>query len=224
VALILNIETSTEVCSVCTSENSQLLAIEEENKANSHSSVITLLIQRLFEKSSRNLQEIDAVAVSAGPGSFTGLRIGASVAKGLCYALDKPLLAIPTTQAMAAGTIEQVKDKDALYCAVVDSIKDELYAELYDANLVPVVRTQPADSRLKDFIQHLGKKTTYFFGSGVEKLKIMDFEEVKLITGFLNSSKNMIGLAHSFFAEKKFASVESFEPDYLKSFVSRVKQ
>jgi tRNA threonylcarbamoyladenosine biosynthesis protein TsaB len=217
-ALILNIETATEVCSVALAENGSLLSLEEETKINSHSSTLTILISRVFEKTNRHLIDLDGIAVSAGPGSFTGLRIGVSTAKGLCYSLDKPLIAVPTLKAMAFGSIEEVKDREAYYCSVIESIKDEVFAGLYSYNLEEIVPEESCDTSLKKLIPFFNKRTVIISGSGLDKLHLTCSPKILSIS---NSSKNMIRLSETLFNEKRFCSLENFEPFYMKNFIPR---
>lgn len=220
-ALLLHIETATEICSVALSKKGNLLSVHEERSPNSHSATLTLLIQKVFADAGAPLYTLDGVAVSAGPGSFTGLRIGASVAKGLCYALEKPLIAVPTLQAMAAGAAEQVKNKAALYCGVINSIKQEVYAGLYDFNLKELIASTPADNHLSSFQEYFKGKPVYCFGTGAKKLATPICDQAEILADFSNSAAHMIELAQTAFDEKKFAPVEYFEPLYVKGFVAR---
>ncbi|HXH17616.1 MAG TPA: tRNA (adenosine(37)-N6)-threonylcarbamoyltransferase complex dimerization subunit type 1 TsaB [Chitinophagales bacterium] len=217
-ALILNIETATEVCSTALADDGKLLALEEETKANSHSSVLTILIQRLFEKSGKELDNLDAIAVSEGPGSYTGLRIGVSAAKGLCYAINKPLIAVPTLQAMAWGAVRQVNDASALYCPVLSSVKDEVFAALYDAALNEIAAPASCDADLRTFLGFFGNKTVFLSGEGVKKIRLA--EKMRKLH-LPNSSQFMIELSERCFSEKKFCSLAYFEPLYLKNFIAK---
>ncbi len=220
-ALLLHIETATEICSVALSENGKLLSLHEERSPNSHSATLTLLIETVFADAGGSMQHLDAVVVSAGPGSFTGLRIGVSTAKGLCYALEKPLIAVPTMQAMASGAVELMKNKNALYCSVLNSIKQEVYAALYDFNLEEIIPASPAENTLTEFIPHFNKQPVCFFGTGAKKITANIYGKAETLPDFSNSAKDMIRLAESFFEKKKFVSVEYFEPLYVKGFFTR---
>src|SRR5690606_13828196 len=132
VALILHLETSTPTCSVALSENGTLLAVEEQTASNIHAAVITRFIETVMERSGRRLDALDAVCVSKGPGSYTGLRIGVSTAKGLCYALDKPLISVGTLEAMAAGFASGHNvPPEALLCPALDARRMELFMAVY---------------------------------------------------------------------------------------------
>lgn len=218
--LLLHIETATEICSVALSENGKLLSLQEERSPNSHSATLTVLIEKLFAEPQISMHQIDSVAVSAGPGSFTGLRIGVAAAKGLCYALTKPLIAVPTLQAMAAGAVEQMKDARAFYCPVLDSIKQEVYAALYGVNLTEIISVSPAENTLAEFIPRFSERTVYVFGAGAKKIA-SPYPHLQMLPEFSNSAKDMIQVAELLFEKKQFASVEYFEPLYVKDFVPR---
>ncbi len=216
-ALILNIETATEVCSVALAESGRLLSLKEETKANSHSSVLTILIQNVFEEANREIKETDAVAVSAGPGSFTGLRIGVSAAKGLCCALDKPLIAVPTLKAMSYGAVQFKKDADAFYCPVIESIKDEVFTGLYTSVLKEIVAASPQDAGLINLLAHFENRKVFAFGNGSVKLSVPGLFKLNIS----NSAKNMIALSQALFTENSFEPLDVFEPHYLKIFIPR---
>lgn len=134
VALILHLETATPTCSVALSEGGVLLSLKEKTAQNIHASVITLFIEAVMQEAGRQLHELDAICVSKGPGSYTGLRIGVSAAKGLCYALDKPLLAVNTLEAMASGFLnEQKAPADSLLCPMLDARRMEVFMAIYRA-------------------------------------------------------------------------------------------
>lgn len=216
-ALILNLETATEVCSVALAENGRLLSLKEEKKANFHSSVLTILVQNVFKEANRKIKETDAVAVSAGPGSFTGLRIGASAAKGLCCALNKPLIAVPTLMAMTYGAVQFKKDDDACYCPAIESIKDEVFTGLYTSSLKEIVAAAPQDYELKNLLPHIENRKVFAFGNGSVKLSVPGL--VKLTIS--NSAINMIALSQTLFLERRIEPLDTFEPQYLKNFIPR---
>ena len=132
-AIILHIETATTVCSVALSENGKLLSLKEENKGLKHAENITLFIMHVLKESGKKITDLDAVALSSGPGSYTGLRIGTSTAKGLCYALDKPLISVSTLQSLALNAITKTSDASALYCPMIDARRMEV-SVLYMTN------------------------------------------------------------------------------------------
>ncbi len=130
--IILNIETATSACSVALAKDGAVIAAEETTEGLAHAEKLTLFIKNLMERVSMPLSALDAIAVGTGPGSYTGLRIGTATAKGLCYALDKPLIAVPTLKAMAMGAAKKINRTDVLYCPMIDARRLEVYTALYD--------------------------------------------------------------------------------------------
>lgn len=233
-ALILSIETSTRVCSVALSENGNLLALEESNTRNSHAEQITVFSEQVLYKTGKSFSDLDAIAVSKGPGSYTGLRIGVSTAKGFCYSLDKPLISIGTLPALASGMIQSLQDQginpgDYLFCPMIDARRMEVYAAVYDSDL-KVKRKVEAEIIDKDsYASFLREKPVLFVGDGAPKCKeVLEGNAHASFTEqpFLPSAAYMISLAEHKFAKKEFEDVAYFEPFYLKDFipgVSRVK-
>lgn len=228
---ILCLETSTKVCSVGLGKKGVLLEIQESNESNySHSENLTVYIEQICDKVNVNLKEIDAVAVSKGPGSYTGLRIGVSAAKGLCYALNKPLIAINSLEAMALRVKMQTENKKELnrfFCPMLDARRMEVYCALYDSQLKEVI---PTCAKIIDettvetvFMPYLENKKSiiYFFGEGAEKCKAyLNHPQIAFIDNIQASSQYMLPLAEKKFIENKFEDVAYFEPFYLKDFVS----
>ena len=166
-SLILGIETSTKICSVAISNGDKLLAIKEEGGEYSHSEKLTVFIQDVLKESGKKIADIDVIAVSKGPGSYTGLRIGVSVAKGLCYSLNKPLVSVDTLQAMALGA--SINGEYDLYCPMIDARRMEVYTALYDINNKVV---QPVSAKIIDessFDENLKDNQIVFFGDGAHK-------------------------------------------------------
>ena len=132
-SLILNIETSTNTCSVALAQNGELLSYKEEHNIQSHASLITVFIDEVLQNAKKKASELDAVAVSIGPGSYTGLRIGLSCAKGLCYALNIPLITIDSLESLAQGMISEKYDANALYLPLIDARRNEVYYAIFNA-------------------------------------------------------------------------------------------
>src|ERR1043165_468191 len=137
-ALILNIETATPVCSVCIAKDGVPVDYRENTDGNAHAKMLTVFIEELMASTGITMSAIDAVAVSGGPGSYTGLRIGTSVAKGLCYSLDRPLISVSTLLALAFGISKKVNIKDAFYMPVIDARRMDVYTSIFDHVLNPV--------------------------------------------------------------------------------------
>jgi tRNA threonylcarbamoyladenosine biosynthesis protein TsaB len=223
--LILCIETATEVCSVALSGDGKILAVRESAARNVHSSMLTLFIEEIIKSSDLTIDKLDAIAVSMGPGSYTGLRIGVATAKGLCYALGKPLIAIPTLRSMAEGMnykLQVTNDKKILFCPMIDARRMEVYSELFDkaGNTVREVRAEIIDAW--SFQEFLADHTVVFAGEGAEKCKpsLVGHPNALFLDGFMASAVYLAGLAETRFRQKQFENLAYFEPFYLKEFVA----
>ena len=221
-ALILLIETSTKSCSVSLSSENKIIACKEEvNEQYSHAEKLTVFITELFKTQDFTIKDLDAVAVSKGPGSYTGLRISVSTAKGFCYALDIPLISVSTLKAMAFGIAQ--KEKSDLYCPMIDARRMEVYNAFYNSTNKEIRGIQADIIEACSYQKELDKKVL-FFGDGAEKCKQMiQHPNARFIDGIFPSSKDMLEIANEKFAEKDFEDVVYFEPFYLKDFVAGEK-
>ena len=217
-ALILSIETSTSICSVAIHEQGELLALAEIKEPGAHAEKLLLLVDELFEKSGLSFGDLDAVAVSQGPGSYTGLRIGVSTAKGIAYALEIPLIGINTLQAMAAS--QSVAPGDYVV-AVLDARRKEVYTQAFGDSLQELSPIEAVVLEEGVFGSILEKGRVYFVGDGVEKVK----EEVKSANALFIadwaislSAKNMGVLASEKHARQEWEDLAYFVPNYLKEF------
>jgi len=223
--LILCIETATEVCSVALTGDGNILAVRESAARNVHSSMLTQFIDEIFKSSDLTIDKLDAIAVSMGPGSYTGLRIGVATAKGLCYALGKPLIAIPTLRSMAEGMnykLQMTNDKKILFCPMIDARRMEVYSELFDeaGNSVREVRAEIIDAW--SFQQYLADHTIVFGGEGSEKCKpdLAGHPHALFMDEFMASAIYLAVLANEKFNQQQFENLAYFEPFYLKEFVA----
>ena len=221
--LILNLETATTNCSVCVSNRNKILAIRENDTPNySHSEQLHIFINECLEEAGIGMKDLDAVAVSKGPGSYTGLRIGVSAAKGLCFALDIPLISISTLKSMAS----QINaDKEELIIPVLDARRMEVYSAVFDAELNQIrdVKAEIIDEN--SFEDYSEKKTVHIVGNGAEKIKgILNGTNNIFNTGLVPSSKDMAMLSSKKFLENDFEDVAYFEPYYLKDFILQTKK
>jgi tRNA threonylcarbamoyladenosine biosynthesis protein TsaB len=200
--------------------------VRESAERNIHAKVLTIFIDEVFKESGMEISSVDAIAVSEGPGSYTGLRIGISAAKGLCYALNKPLIAISTLKSMAAGAQALVDPdhEEALLCPMIDARRMEVYDALYDLELNEYREVQADIISEESFNELLDERKIYFFGDGSEKCQEILGKHGNAI--FLDDVKpsaiNMIKLARQSFLDEKFEDVAYFEPYYLKEFVAGV--
>jgi tRNA threonylcarbamoyladenosine biosynthesis protein TsaB len=217
-ARILSIETSTSICSVAIHEQGELLALAEIKEPGAHAEKLLLLVDEVFEKSGLSFADLDAVAVSQGPGSYTGLRIGVSTAKGIAYALEIPLIGINTLQAMAAS--QSVAPGDYVV-AVLDARRKEVYTQTFGDSLQELSPIEAVVLEEGVFASILEKGRVYFVGDGVEKVK----EEVKSSNALFIadwaislSAKNMGVLASEKYARQEWEDLAYFVPNYLKEF------
>jgi tRNA threonylcarbamoyladenosine biosynthesis protein TsaB len=220
---VLLIETATPVCSVALSTH-QGVFIRESHEQRSHAELITLFIDEVVTEAGIGLGQLDAVAVSMGPGSYTGLRIGVSSAKGICYALDKPLIAIDTLQSMATGMAEKRRDnnQNELLCPMIDARRMEVYAALFNATGKRRTETGAHIIDETSFANELENNTIVFFGDGAPKCSPLLSHKpgAVFMKGFLPSAAYMAGIARQHFKTGKFENTAYFEPFYLKDFVA----
>ena len=226
--LILHIETATRVCSVALARDGALLSLKESSQPNVHSSLLTVFIDEIFRETGVAPAQLDAVAVSKGPGSYTGLRIGVAAAKGLCYALDKPLVAVETLEAMAKG-IKDLTPRPALLggegefvCPMLDARRMEVYCAIYDHALKEVMPTEAVIVNEDSFAQYLAKGVVAFGGEGAGKCRAVleHHPNARFVSGFETSAKHLIPLALERFEAGKFEYAAYFEPFYLKEFIA----
>jgi len=218
-SLILNIETSSSICSVCLSRNGEVISIRETEQEQNHASVLTLFIEELFRKSNLIFQELETVALSAGPGSYTGLRIGASTAKGMCYALNIPLVAIDSLEALANGYLKKYSPSaETLLCPIIDARRMEVYYSLFTSSGKCISESINAIVD-ENFLTEFKSKPIHFFGSGAEKVsKVFNDSGNYIFKEFLPSSSFMTTLSFNYFQQKQFANLAYFEPNYIKPF------
>jgi len=218
-AFILNIETATPVCSIALGKDGALLAHRTSVEHNVHSERLTVFIDELMQECGCDFNMLDAVAVSEGPGSYTGLRIGASVAKGLCYGLEKPLISIKTLQSMSHGMSVQCPDETALYCPMIDARRMEVYTALYDFNGNEIEPTTAKVIDAASFQEILSQQKVIFAGDGMEKCReVINAPNALFLTQFSHAAEWMIPLSEAKWNIRHFADVAYFEPFYLKEF------
>ena len=225
-ALLLSIETATEVCSVVLSNDSEIIAIRESAGTNEHSALLTVYIEELFRETGLQRNELDAIAVSMGPGSYTGLRIGVSVAKGLCFALDKPMIAVDTLQAMALQAIKTfggmgLNEPEILLVPMIDARRMEVYTAVFDQQLNTLAAVDAVIMKNDTFSRFEGKKLA-LFGNGAEKCReILSGNPGILFPGILLPSAAAIAsLAAEKFMGAEFVDTAYSEPFYLKDFIA----
>ncbi len=218
--IILHIETSTNICSIAISENGQCIFTKSDSEGMNHAALLSVFIAEAMEFLKSVSKNPDAVAVSSGPGSYTGLRIGVSTAKGLCYGLDIPLIAVSTLEILTANALLTAEaGTNTLFCPMIDARRMEVYAAFYNQEGI-IQREISADIIDENsYSAILENHSVYFFGNGAEKCKTtLTHPNAKFIDGMYPLAQNMIALAEKAYAEKKFVDVAYFEPFYLKEF------
>lgn len=217
-AIILNLETATTNCSVSVYKDRELLALKEHDTPNySHSEQLHVFIEDVIREGSLEFSDLDAIAVSKGPGSYTGLRIGVSAAKGLCFALDIPLISIATLESMA----NQIDSKKFDFIIpALDARRMEVYSAVYDQNRLKVRETRAEIIAENSFLEYAEEGKVILVGSGAEKCKsILTSKNFSYDTSVVPSSKEMGALSYQKFKNKEFEDVAYFEPFYLKDFI-----
>tara|TARA_B100000900_G_scaffold305249_1_gene263907 strand:+ start:7099 stop:7770 length:672 start_codon:yes stop_codon:yes gene_type:complete len=222
-ALILCLETATKSCSVALAKDGDLLHFKEEvSEKYSHSEQLTPFIESLLQEQGIVLADLDAIAVSKGPGSYTGLRIGVSTAKGLCYSLEKPLIGISTLEAMASGMKKKYPNK--VYCPMIDARRMEVYTAFFQAEK-QLTDIEAHIVETDSFSKMLLKYEVLFFGDGADKCQgLITNANATFITDIYPSAKDMVAVAENAFVQQQFENVAYFEPYYLKDFIAGVKK
>lgn len=222
---ILNIETSTDVCSVAISDNGQVVFNKEDHSGPNHAVKLGVYVDEALSFIDAHGIPLEAVAVSCGPGSYTGLRIGVSMAKGICYGRDVKLISIPTLELMAVPVLlgEHPAEEDALIVPMLDARRMEVYAKVMDRALKEVRPIQADIVDAETYKEYLDRGTVYFFGNGAEKcMEVINHPNARLVKGIEPLAKNMAQLAEKRFVEGKFEDVAYFVPFYLKDFVAKM--
>lgn len=222
--LLVNIDTATEVASVCISKDGETLGLTKSKNQKEHACFIHAAIDRILENSSFKLKDLDAIAVTSGPGSYTGVRVGMATAKGFCFALSKPLIAINTLEVMTKAAIDTTNEKtDLLFCPMIDARRMEVFTAIYNAKLEEVL--SPAAVILSPglFSENFVDKKIVFFGSGSEKFKPINSHPKSRFEAIEYSAKHLGELGEIAFERKQFADISYSEPTYFKEFQSIAK-
>ncbi len=219
-ANILQIETATQTCSVALSVNGVNIAVKEETANNIHAANLTLFIEEVMQEASLSFQDLDAVAVSKGPGSYTGLRIGVSTAKGLSFALDKPLIAVDTLAMMANGFLKANPGYTGLVSPMIDARRMEVYTCLFNEKMEALAPVSAKIIDAESFRSELLAHTITFIGDGALKCaEVLQGVNAQFSSQLFNSAANMTALATEAYLTGTFEDVAYFEPYYLKDFM-----
>lgn len=222
---ILNIETSTDVCSVAVSDNGQVVFNKEDHCGPNHAVKLGVYVDEALSFIDGHGIPLEAVAVSCGPGSYTGLRIGVSMAKGICYGRGVKLIAVPTLELLAVPVLlgEHPEEEDALIVPMLDARRMEVYAQVMTRALKEVRPIQADIVDADTYKEYLDKGTVYFFGNGAAKcMEVINHPNARLVKDIEPLAKNMAPLAEKRFVEGKFEDVAYFVPFYLKNFVAKM--
>ena len=224
-ATILNIETSTEVCSVALTSEGQVLDHRENYDGQTHATLLSQYVKEMLEYARSREMTIDAIAVSIGPGSYTGLRIGLSEAKGLAFGLNVPLIGVNTLQLLTVSTmfnhfIEENGEKGTLYVPMIDARRMEVYTAVYNPALEAVLEPQAMILDEHSFENLLGQGyELVLMGNGSDKARqVLNCDGVRFIEGVKPVAVDMMALAEKAFREQDFIDVAYSTPLYLKEF------
>ena len=220
---ILNIETSTNVCSVAVSNDAECIFNKEDYSGPHHNEQLGRFVDEALSFIDSHSLKLDAVAVSCGPGSYTGLRIGTSMAKGICYGRDVKLIAIPTLELLAVPVLlkEQAEEENALLVPMLDARRMEVYAQVFNRSLDEVRKIQADVVTAETYKEYLDKGPVYFFGNGAAKcMEEINHPNAHLIKDVVPLAKYMFPLAEKEMVRQNFKDVAYFEPFYLKEFVA----
>lgn len=220
--LILHIDTATEFASICLTKGDTVLGMRSCQDQKQHGAFVQPAIQELMQETGFELIQLDAIAVAEGPGSYTGLRVAMASAKGLCYALNKPLIAINTLKIMAQAALEleATAYPNAIYCPLIDARRMEVFTALYTPELEPLLEPEARILDQDSFRNLLDKQVIIFTGSGAAKLQAILDHPNAVFSSVKHSAKQLATLANRAFADQKFANLAYCEPFYLKAFYS----
>ena len=225
-ARILSIETGTEICSVAFAADGELVSLRENTEGRNHAHDLAVYMQEILEENNLFPDDIDAVAVGAGPGSYTGLRIGVSTAKGFCYALEKPLIAVDSLLSLAnialeeyqAGIIDIDNPETALLIPMIDARRMEVYTRVFDMRLNPLTDTEAMIITSESFAEYASREML-IFGNGAAKSKEVISLHMKLIQ-VSSSARGLVMIAEKYYNNGNFVDTAYYEPTYLKDFVA----
>ena len=219
-ALILNIDTAVDVASICLAKDGKVLSIAKNETQKDHASWLHIAIKEIFEKNNLELGSVDAIAVTGGPGSYTGLRIGMATAKGICFALNKPLISLNTLLVMANAAKDECGD---LLCPMIDARRMEVFTAIYTKALQIVKDPVAITLNENSFAEYFSNNSICFFGNGSNKFQAIEKNSQAFFSDIKTDALSMISLSEKSFTEKKFADLAYAEPLYLKEFYTPAK-
>ena len=220
---IINIDTATEAAHVSIAQDGKILQALKNESQKDHGAFVQTAIQQLLKTTALSFTSIDAIAVTAGPGSYTGLRVGMASAKGLCYALNKPLIALSTLQVLTTAALSISNNQpDILYCPMIDARRMEVFTALYNNILTPFVLPNAMILNENSFLNYLEKDKIVFFGNGSNKWQQVCRHSNASFTTISNLPQAMAYLSSQYFLQQNFADLAYTEPLYLKEFQSNI--
>ncbi len=228
-SLILNLESSTEICSVALSDKGKVIDYTESQDGQNHARLMGVYIENIIKKNNLDFRKLSAVAVSKGPGSYTGLRIGVSMAKGLCYAHGIPLIAVSPLQAMSSFVNDSrdnwnlPAEEDLLFCPMIDARRMEVYTAFYNGKNEEIEEVSAKIIDKDSFKDILDRQPVVFLGNGSSKAeKVIEHENAFFVPGITTSAQFMCFLSYNALVNKQFVNLAYFEPFYLKDFIAGV--
>jgi len=228
-ALILHIETASPVCSVALANDGQLIGLKESSEEKAHSSRLTVMIEEMANEVGWRFDQLDAISLSLGPGSYTGLRIGTSIAKGIAYGLSIPIIGIPTLTALANGFKAKRSDSNnklnnnSLLCPMLDARRMEVYTALFDSRMAEIRPVEALIIQEESFRELLDRQEVWFFGTGSGKVQeVISHPNARFDPAFQLSAAYQTALADSLFRKNEFLDTAYFEPHYLKEFLATI--
>ena len=220
---IINIDTATEAAHVSIAQDGKILQALKNESQKDHGAFVQTAIQQLLKTTALSFTSINAIAVTAGPGSYTGLRVGMASAKGLCYALNKPLIALSTLQVLTTAALSILNNQpDILYCPMIDARRMEVFTALYNNILTPFVLPNAMILNENSFLNYLEKDKIVFFGNGSNKWQQVCRHSNASFTTISNLPQAMAYLSSQYFLQQNFADLAYTEPLYLKEFQSNI--
>jgi len=223
-ALILHIDTAQEEATVALSENDKVIEVLQSKDQKNHAAFLQPAIQTIIQHSTFNIQQLNAVSVIAGPGSYTGLRVGLASAKGLCYALSIPLITLNTLKIMAIAAINssthELINPSTLFCSMIDARRDEVFTAMYDNKLNTILQPCAMILNKENFMEIRKSHELVFFGSGASKWNVICTNNNSIDMSMINMVDAQVILAHTYFKNKIFADIAYTEPFYIKDFYS----
>ena len=214
-ALILNIDTAVDIASICLAKDEAVLSIVKNESQKDHASWLHIAIREILEKNNLELRSVDAIAITGGPGSYTGLRIGMATAKGICYALNKPLIGLNTLLVMANAAKNESAD---LLCPMIDARRMEVFTAIYTKDLQIVKEPAAITLNENSFDEYLSDNSICFFGNGSNKFKSIIKHDKAIFNDLKADASSMISLSAKKFTGKEFTDLAYAEPLYLKEF------